>query len=100
MLEYRPLKIALAAVGTLLLSLFGLMIWIGATYLYRPTDLLVCQGENEDACSYHTDFVSCAGSLETVAKKACSRYEIMSAPEFESKGGKCDYRTTRVICKR
>jgi hypothetical protein len=46
------------------------------------------------------EFVSCASSLEAVAAKKCRRYDIMLVPEFEPKGGKCDYRTTRVICKR
>lgn len=89
-----------AALGAFFVGLFGLMIWIGLTYLYRPTDLLVCQGEKEDDCPYHTHFVSCADGLEAVAAKNCRRYEIMLAPEFQSMGGKCDYRTTRVICKR
>lgn len=93
----RPVLVAIAG---FFFVLVGLVTWIALIYLNRPADLLICQGENEEGCSYHTDFVSCAGSLQAVAEKICRRYEILPAAEFESKGGKCDYRTTRVICKR
>ncbi|TFV40568.1 hypothetical protein E4K66_06830 [Bradyrhizobium frederickii] len=94
-------RLARVVTISVLLGIVAMFIWTALHYVVgRRSDLLVCQGEHEEECKHHTDFVDCNGDITAIAKKSCRHFVTMAAPEYEAKGGKCGYRTTRVICKR
>lgn len=91
-----------AVVIVVSLGVIGVIAWVGLHSFYQGSpDLLICRGEDESACAFHTNFVDCSGDMEAPAKKACRKsYNLLPAPESEAAGGKCGYRITLVICKR
>lgn len=100
-MERSSIRIA-SITGAIVVALLGGLYWGASVYLFRGTrDLLVCQGDQEELCERHTEFIDCTGSVEGLAKSVCERsYKLLPASENERKNGRCGYKIVRVFCQR